>query len=347
MKNKSEYCFLFVFLCVIFLQSVTSGQTPSPAPEDLTTKNTPEADLLHPGDLIEADVIGSTDYDWRGTLNPEGYLSGISFIENPVFGQCRSEEAVAAEIAKAYSKILRDPKVVVRILDRSNRPFSVLYGAVKTPQRFQIKRFARLSELLIISGGISDNASGEIQIYRAPNLNCLSQTGVNPDSEANSADNQEKFARASQDNSSQYINIKISDLLAGKKEANPQILSGDIVTVLEAQPIYVIGGVANPKQIAMNSKMTLTRAIASTGGIARDGDEKQISIFRRTGNQTKIITADLEKIKANQAEDVVLQPYDIIEVEQTGREKRKFPPLGNVPETDEKSSSKLPLRIID
>ncbi|MGI8640947.1 MAG: polysaccharide biosynthesis/export family protein [Pyrinomonadaceae bacterium] len=348
MKNKSDYHFSHIFLCIIFLQSLIA-QVPTPTPENLSEK-TPielEANLLHLGDLIDVDVIGSVEYDWRGTLNPEGFLNGIDFVENPVFGLCRSEEDVAGDVAKAYSRLLRDPKVVVKILDRSNRPLSVLYGAVKTPQRFQIKRPVLLNELIIVSGGITDKASGEIQIFRPQNSNCLPKPIENSVQTADSSENKEKFVTASQDNGSQYINIKISDLLAGKKEANPQILSGDIVTILEAQPIYIIGGVANPKQIATNSQITLSRAIASAGGIIKGGDEKKITVFRRGGTETKIIEADLEKIKANQAEDIVLQAFDIVEIEQSGREKRKFPPLIKVVDINDKNPARLPLRIVD
>ncbi len=349
MKNKSNYHFSYILFLILLLHNLISAQTPTPTPEDLSeTKPTEiEANLIHLGDLIDVDVIGSTEYDWRGTLNPEGFLNGINFVENPVYGLCRSEEDVAVDVAKGYSKLLRDPQVIVRILDRSNRPSSVLYGAVKTPQRFQIKRPVLLNELIIVSGGITDKASGEIQIFRASGSNCLSKAAETSDQTISLSENNERFVTASQGSNPQFINIKISDLLAGKKEANPLILSGDIVTVLEAQPIYIIGGVANPKQISTNSKITLSRAIASAGGVAKDGDEKKITIFRRGGTETKIIEADLEKIKAEQQEDIVLQAFDIVEVEQSGREKRKFPPLIRTDDAADKNPSKLPLRIVN
>ncbi len=349
MKISSKNHFLHIFLWILLVPPFISGQVPVSTPDGTADRKSPEteANLIHIGDLVDVDVIGSVEYDWRGTLNPEGFLNGISFVENPIFALCRNEEDTAAEIAKSYSKLLRDPKVVVRILDRSSRPLSIVYGAIKTPQRFQIKRPVMLNELLIVSGGITDKASGEIQIFRAPSLNCISQINNKSDQKADSADDKEKFVRAGLDNGPQYINIKISDLLAGGKEANPQILSGDVITVLEAQPIYLIGGVANPKQIATNSKITLTRAIAGAGGIVKNADESKISIFRRSGNETKIIAADLGKIKAGQAEDIELQAYDIVEVEQTGREKRKFTPPIKIDDTDEKNPAKLPLRIIE
>jgi hypothetical protein len=48
----------------------------SPTPENISAHNSAEiakieAGLIHLGDLIEVDVIGSTEYDWRGAVNPK------------------------------------------------------------------------------------------------------------------------------------------------------------------------------------------------------------------------------------------------------------------------------------
>ncbi len=358
MKSKKLCHFSYFFLLNLFWQTSIFAQTPTPTPEIIldnvsASVSTPvsavtdEITLIHFGDLIDVDVIGSLEYDWRGTLNPEGFLDGINFIENPIYAICRSEEEIAAEVVKAYSKTLREPKVVVKILDRSNRPLSILNGAVKTPQRFQIKRPIFLNELIIISGGLTEAASGEIKIFRPRNLNCQQRIAEKSVSAVLEGENRQAINTASQDNGSTYLNIKINDLLMGKKESNPQILSGDIVTVQKAESIYVIGGVANPKQISSSSEITITRAIASAGGLAKGADAKKITVYRREGIETIRIEADLDKIKANLATDLILKASDIIEVSQTGREQRKFPPILKVAETGEKSSAGLPLRIID
>ena len=101
------------------------------------------------------------------------FLSGLNFIEEPVFAQCKTETEVAELVAKGYAKLLRDPKVVVRIIDRSKRPVSTIFGAVKKEQRFQIQRPVYLNELIVMSGGLTDRASGEIQIFRPKNISCV------------------------------------------------------------------------------------------------------------------------------------------------------------------------------
>lgn len=330
---------------LMLLTSVDLGQEPTPTPENPQINNTiSELDLIHIGDLIDIDVVGSLEYDWRGTLTPEGFLKQFDTVEDQIFALCKSEEEIAREVEKSYSKILRDPKVVVRVLDRSNRPVSMVYGAVKQPLKFQIKRPVYLNELIVLVGGFTEKASGEIQIFRPQNQSC-GETVAKKQQTGN--DSRERFIATRQDNGTQFINIRITDLLSGNKDANLQILSGDIVTVLEANPIYVIGGVENPKQISTRSQMTVSRAISTAGGLTKDADAKKVTIFRRVGNETKIIDADLDKIKANQAEDIILQAFDVVEVLQKGREKRQFPPVINVEDFGENDKSKMPLRVID
>lgn len=294
--------------------------------------------VVHYGDVIDVDVVGSVEFDWRGTITPEGFLNGLDTIPEQIYALCRDEESIAADIAREFAKTLREPRVVVRIIDRSNRAVAILSGAVRTPQRFQIKRPVNLNELLIVGGGITDRASGEIVIFRPPNLSCPPKKPVEPNGE---------FVRTRQGGGPETINISISDLLSGLKGSNPRILSGDVITVLEAHPIYVIGGVNEPKQISARTQITLTRAIDSAGGPSKGALLSEISIFRRHDGKTSVITADAEKIRDGQAEDINLMPFDIVDVPQKGRDKRRFPPVVRVDYAGGPNSANLPLRIID
>ena len=337
--------YIFTFFCLLWLQGIAHAQTPAQTPPASETDNTK---TVHFGDLIDVDVVGSAEYDWRGTITPEGFLSGIDFVEEPIYALCRTEDDIARQVEKAYGKLLREPKVVVRVLDRSGRPVSVLYGAVKTPQRFQIQRSVRLNELIILSGGITERASGEIQIFRPQYLSCQAEKKSDENKTALDEEKRTSFVSTRrEDNGSTYINIKIADLLAGKADANPLILTGDIVTILEAEPIYIIGGVAAPKQISSRSQITVSRAIATAGGLTKEADGTKIVIFRRNGRENKTIEVDLDAVKAEKAEDIVLQAFDVVDIPQKGKTKRKFPPVIRSIEGGEKNALNLPLRIVD
>ena len=354
--SKKLFCHLsFSLLCILSLQAVSYSQNPTSNSETLPTSVTktqkqnssvtPER-LIYFGDVVDVDIVGSTEYDWRGRINPEGFLDGLDYIEEPIYALCRSEEAVAADIAKGFSRLLREPKIAVTIVDRTGRPNSFLYGAVRTPHRFLLQREVRLNELIVLAGGLTDKASGEIQIIRPSNLSC----NLNGKTEIATTDESQKSQKISVETGSNSetkpINIKIADLLRGEKKANPVIANGDIVTVLQSDPIYVIGGVLNPKQINVSSKMTVSRAITSAGGLAKNADAKNISIFRRVAGATMVIQVNLEYIKAEKAEDLVLQKFDIVEVSESGAAKRKFPPIIKLDENADKKSLEMPLKII-
>jgi protein involved in polysaccharide export with SLBB domain len=209
-------------------------------------------------------------------------------------------------------------------------------GAVRTPHRFQIKRPVHLNELLILAGGITDRSSGEISIFRPANMSCTDgqKTGSG------------EFVKASQPGGAERMNVKISDILRGDPSANPRILSGDIISVSEAMPVYIIGGVNSPQQISLRNQITLSRAIATAGGLAKEGNAN-ITIFRREAGNTKLIEANLDKIAAGQAEDHVLRAFDIVDVPQKGRPARIRPPVIDSVVSRGSSLASLPLRIVD
>lgn len=340
--KKSSFILAVIFFC--FGSFSVTAQTPVTAETPLPID--PEKDLIHLGDTIDVDILGSVEYDWRGTLTPEGFLSGLNFVEEPVYAQCKTEKEVADSVAKGYTKLLRDPKVVVKIIDRSKRPVSTIFGAVKKSQRFQILRPVYLNELIVLSGGLTDRASGDIQIFRPKNISCV-ETYRNEQLKNSGMDKQEVFVQASQSGGSEIINIKIAELLKGKENANPQIFSGDIITIVEADPIYIIGGVASPKRISSRTQTTISRAIASAGGFTKDADSKKITIFRRDGNDTTVIEANYDEIEKDASKDLTLQPFDVIDVGVKGRGKSKLAPIVREDELSAAKSSSLPLKIID
>lgn len=280
------------------------------------------ADLIHIGDRIEIDVVGSLDFDWRGVVGTDGYLEDFDKIADPVYARCLKTDDLASKIEIALSRILREPKVIIRILDRGGRPPALIVGAVKQPQRLILKRSANLREIIVVSGGITDKASGKIVVFRPPGLGCGDAADM-PKTQT----------------------IDITELIAGKQEANPEILPGDIVTVVSANPVYVIGGVAAPGIVLFRSEMTLSRAIASAGGLTKDAKNSSATIYRREEGKQTIIEADLRPILDKKQQDLPLKPYDIIEIGEKGGPKKRILDYG-LPFTDVPASS-LPVRVID
>lgn len=330
-------CFLYGFAPITGTNSVRAQEAPRDVPQESQRS---EDDLVHFGDVIDIDVVGGFEYDWRGTLTPDGFLDGLNGFTEPVYGLCRTEAQIASDVARGYGRILREPKVIVKIIDRSNRAVVRLEGAVKTPTRFRLLRTVHLRELLVLAGGLKDSASGTITIFRPPNLSC--RPAIIP--AANTVDSRGTY---SQDNGSPTLNIKISELLQGIKAADPQIFSGDLITVQRALPVYVVGAVNNPRPIYSLLPITVERAVASAGGLAKDADGGKISVFRREGTETRIIAVDLGKANGGASGDEVLKPFDIIDVATKGGGKRRYPPVVATEENSGTIKPELPLRVVD
>jgi polysaccharide export outer membrane protein len=114
--------------------------------------------------------------------------------------------------------------------------------------------------------------------------------------------------------------VKISELRAGIPAANPVIRPGDYVLVTEAEPVYITGAVLSPGGIYLRDQLTLSRALAMVGGVRKEAKMSDVIIYRQVPGKLNpdTIHVDLAAIKKNQKQDQVLQPYDIIEVPESG-----------------------------
>jgi protein involved in polysaccharide export with SLBB domain len=167
-------------------------------------------------------------------------------------------------------------------------------------------RPVRLNEVLTLSGGLTERANGDIQVLHTEKVMCPEPGEVVEPLITNDgllAANTLKI-------------YKWVDLLAGKTEANPVIRPGDIVTVMEAKPVYVTGSVGSPQPVLLREGYTLSRVVAMVGGPISGAKSRDVRIYRSElgSAETKVIKVDLEAVKKKKAEDVVLQAYDIIEV---------------------------------
>lgn len=173
----------------------------------------------------------------------------------------------------------------------------VVNGAVRAPSSFEIPDDAHLREILAMVGGVTERAGTTVQItHSALDLGCAEAARVGSDKPVERT---------------QVYDLK--DVRNGK--ANPLLLPGDVVTVSGEATIYVTGRVATPQ--AIKAPATITQAVAAAGGVLPDGSIDRVKIYRRldgTSGDLMLIVVNLKSIKKKQAEDLALQPYDIVEV---------------------------------
>lgn len=263
--------------------------------------------VLGTGDTLDVRIFQQPDLSTTAEVDNDGNISTLPFIK-PIRAKCRTEKDVAKDITDAYTKFLQNPQVSVRITGRNSRPPAIVHGAVNQPQRVQMMRSVRLNEIIAVSGGITEKANGSIQVLHTAEVMCpVPGEVVVVETETPSLTNGLKGS---------YKVYKISDLLAGKEDANPIIRPGDVVTVTEAEPVYITGSVVNPQGVYLRENMTLRRALAMVGDVRQDAKASDVRIHRQKpgAEQEEIIHVNYAAIKKGQEKDILLQAYDVIEV---------------------------------
>jgi polysaccharide export outer membrane protein len=151
--------------------------------------------------------------------------------------------------------------------------------------------------LLTYAKGPSSKAGQTINIVHSTNSSPCKQTDENDESTA-------------------FSSYKLSDVLQGDPKSNPYLETGDIVTLPEADQVYVVGNVFMPLTIPLKEPITLTRAIAMAGGLRQDTRKDKIRVLRQEPGTTirKEIVVDLSAIEKKRSEDLALAPNDIIDV---------------------------------
>lgn len=307
---------LLVFVVVACaLVAIVHGQEPAqqqgsfPAPSQSQSLDTQGIRnyLLGPGDVLDIRVFGQPDLNSTAQIDSDGNISSLPFLEKPIPAKCRTEKQVQNDISAAYSKFINKPQVSVRISERNSRQPATVNGAVRQPARIDMKRKVHLNELVAVSGGFTERAAGTIQILHTEPLMCPEK-------------GEEAEAAPIDGTKIHLLIVKITELRAGKPEANPIIRPGDYVLVTESEPVYITGSVVSPTGVFLRDQLTLSRALAMVGGTRKEAKLSDIRIYRQKpgSSEQEVIRVDFAAIKKNQKPDFLLQAYDVVEVPESG-----------------------------
>ena len=246
------------------------------------------------GDVLDVRIYNRPQLS-RDAVRVEGNgMIRMPLIETEIQAACLTEGELAKEIATRYAKFYRNLQVDVFIKEYHSRQIAII-GAVNDQGRFELQRRIRLLELLTYAKGPSPKAGQTINVVHssAPSL-----------------------CKKDDDEIGAFTSYRLSDTLLGDPKANPYLEPGDIITIPDADQVYVVGNVFMPLTIPLKEPITVSRAIAMAGGTRQDTKKDQIRIVRQEpGTQTKKeMMIDLAAIEKRQAEDVQLQPNDIVDV---------------------------------
>jgi polysaccharide export outer membrane protein len=301
-----KYLSTITFLCFVGAAVVIAQEDKSVAIRktavDTAAKDSRSGYLIGVADEIEIKVLGEPDFSGNFTVNEDGTLQ-LGFDVPPITAVCRTERELRGDVVAALKKYLRDPQVNVRVTEKRSRPPAVVYGEVRAPQQFDMRRAVRLLELLSYTGGKTEQASGLVELTHTRPATCFESGEIAETSD--SIQNQTKVFRW-------------SDIQSGKAEFNPIVRPGDVINIPKTFPVYVVGEVIEPKGYFIpENGLTLTDAVAMARGLTPTAKKKDVRVYRLkpNSNQREMISFNLDLIKKGQQPNIELQPYDIVEVD--------------------------------
>ena len=254
--------------------------------------------LLGPGDIIEVTVFAVEGLEKKElVLNAQGRIS-LPFVgEIPLMGLTARESEI--KIGTLYeSTVMKNPQVSVAVKEYRSQFINVL-GAVYKPGIYQLNRRAFLVDALAMAGGLlGEKAESKALIHRA----------------AATASGEIKEAEAG----GETLEIDLRQLLEeGDIRLNVPIYAGDVISVPERVEsfFYVLGDVnkGGAFEIKKGERITLTKALASAGGLMSTAKKRKTAILRSNPDGTTLqIPVNAGKLLKGQIADMELAENDVV-----------------------------------
>ena len=167
-------------------QTAAADQGKSANPEARPAPKEPEKAGFHErhpryriqtGDSLELTFSLSPEFNQTVSVQPDGYISlrdaGDLYIEGT------TAEQASQVIAKAYSKILRDPIVSVLLKD-FEKPYFIAGGELKNPGKFELRGRTTVVQAIAIAGGFTESSKhSEVYLFRSVSTEAMEVKKLN------------------------------------------------------------------------------------------------------------------------------------------------------------------------
>jgi polysaccharide export outer membrane protein len=257
-----------------------------------------------PEDLLEINFLDTEKLRADARVNGQGEIRLLLIGDIPVAGLTPAE--VAKKLVHLYKEgdYLKDPNITVAIKEFRHQKVAVT-GAVNKPDSYALIGPRTLLEVLGMAGGLSDKAGETAHIIR-------SRKGASRSQAASPA---KSFSPGSE-----TIVVDLNRLLLkGAVDLNSPVHNGDVVFIPFAQTAYVLGSVTKPGGVFIKDNLTVTKAIAQTGGQHIMLSSNSATILRLDDHgQRQTIPVNLAQITKGNEEDLPLKENDIVYVQESG-----------------------------
>lgn len=242
---------------------------------------TPTHYLLGPGDLLNIDIWGASQYSYQEVISNEGnitisnigpiYLSGLSIQE--------AEKKLRIVLGKIYSSI-KDNLTFLKVGLGAVRSIKInIVGEVTLPGTYNLSSLASAFNAMYVAGGPSENGTlRDIQIIR---------------------------------NNKTVANIDFYEyLINGRQSNNMRLQDQDIIFVpTYSNRVSISGQVKREKQFDIKPGESLEDLIAFAGGFTGSAYTERIKIFRKTGKENRVLditTTYLDAINLQNGDEIFI-----------------------------------------
>ena len=253
MFARHSYVTLLLLVC-LGLGAPPAAAQPVPAalPETAVPETAPQTAsandyVLGPGDVVEAKVLGRSDFDARGRIAADGT------IQLPYLGSIRAADRTVSQLTGDIAKALESggyfshPIVNIEVVSYASR-YVIVLGAVAAPGLVPVDRAYRLSEILARAGGVKDSGADYV------------------------------ILRPESGPEQRYL---IETLATGGPTEDPFVAPGEKIYVPPAQLLYISGEVKAPGAYPLTDGMTLRMAIARGGGLTDEGTDRGVKVTHK------------------------------------------------------------------
>ena len=297
-----------------------TGESPAGA----TTQLQGSESRIGPDDLLNISVFEAPE------MNCSVRVSASGLISLPLLGAVHAAGLTPSELESVLEELLRRtymraPHVGVFVQELQSHSVSVV-GAVKMPGVFQIRGTKTVIEVLSMAEGLADDA-GDTLLLMHNTRNEKAENSDGPDSTSAGIapappfhevfENFNRLQPPTPEENGKLEEINLKKLLESDGSAlNVQVRPGDIVKVLRAGIVYVVGEVRKPGGFVLqnNENISVLQALALAEGTTHTSAISRARIIRTdtaTGKRTEI-PMNLGQILSGRKPDTMLQPRDVV-----------------------------------
>jgi polysaccharide export outer membrane protein len=143
-------------LCFVLIPLMVSAQSDLSSPKPPAGFASRDARYrIQPNDVVEIQLRYTPEYNYTGTVQPDGFIS-LQVVGDIKIGGLTLSEASAA-VTKQASARLRDPEVTVFLKDFV-KPHFVVAGEVGHPGTFDLRGEVTVIQAIALSGGFKESS---------------------------------------------------------------------------------------------------------------------------------------------------------------------------------------------